>query len=375
MRRSLIVAAILLATAMPVPASTGSIAISEILPDPGSGREFIELHASGALDMTGWTIGDAAGNTFTFGATTLAAGQRIVVWGGGEGDARGPAWSRASVWNNGGDVATLRDASGVVVDVLAYGSSSWPDGRNDTVPAAPATGQSLSLWQDRWVETQPTPGAAPHAGSGTMGAAVANAPPRVSMAAPASSQPGQTIVVDIDVDDPNGDLAGWQLNDHQGTLHNGTVAGARSLSVVTPDRDTWTLTLTAMDSVGANSTVHRTISIVAAGLSVIVPPGAAFPSFLPGQAEVVSSNITLRNDGDITITPRIDVSDLTGPDTIPVAGRLSIGSPGEWTAYEGPLTALPALAPGESRHIAFRLTDIPVPLAAGDYGTSFAVVA
>ena len=46
-----------------------------------------------------------------------------------------------------------------------------------------------------------------------------------------------------------------------------------------------------------------------------------------------------------------------------------------WYPYTGPLTQMPPLDAGASVEIAFRLSAVPTPMAAGTYGTSFTVVA
>lgn len=71
-----------------------------------------------AVDLGGWTVHDAAArpHRYTFPAPTLlAAGASLRLWTGRGRD--GPAdryWGRRqAVWNNDGDVATLRDPDGV----------------------------------------------------------------------------------------------------------------------------------------------------------------------------------------------------------------------------------------------------------------------
>ncbi len=351
-----------------VPAQAETAAITELLPDPGTGREFIEIHAPG-IDLTGWSIADAAGNTYTF-ATDF--GDRVVVWGGGEADGRGPAWSRATVWNNAGDVAYLYDATGALVDVLAYGSATHPHG--GTVHDAPPTGQSLTFREGTWIHAAPTPGTTSQEQGASMSAEVVNVPPSVALTTPPEAEPGAIVDVTVHVTDDNGDAVAWTLQADGVLVANGS-AGDHQVSVPAPmDRDVMHLLLTATDSAGNTATTSADVTIVARGLVVVAD--LHFPAFPPGAAEVVTlGNASIRNDGAEPVTPLIDVSDLAGPQVVPVAGRLDIGIDGTWIAYAGPLTELPTIAPGQAVSLQFRLRDVPVPLAAGTYGTSFAVIA
>lgn len=136
-------------------AKPGAIVINEVLFDPpdgalgdanrdgvrsGSDDEFIELvNASGdALDLSNWTIevraaGDARASVrHVFAAgTQIAAGDAIVVFGGGNFDARNPAFGGAQVFkastgnlalSNNGATITVRDATGAAIDEFAYGT-------------------------------------------------------------------------------------------------------------------------------------------------------------------------------------------------------------------------------------------------------------
>ena len=75
--------------------------------------------ASDAVDLTGWTLTEAAGRTYTFpDGTTLAAGASVTVHVGSGTDGDGHLyWGRGSpVLNNDGETVTIRNASGAVVD-------------------------------------------------------------------------------------------------------------------------------------------------------------------------------------------------------------------------------------------------------------------
>jgi micrococcal nuclease len=86
--------------------------------------EYVTLENRGdeTLDLSGWTVADEAGKTYTFGTVTLGAGERVTLHSGsGEDTASDVYWGRSSaVWNNGGDTVTVRDADGEVVAELPY---------------------------------------------------------------------------------------------------------------------------------------------------------------------------------------------------------------------------------------------------------------
>ncbi len=107
-----------------------------------------------------------------------------------------------------------------------------------------------------------------------------------------------------------------------------------------------------------------------------------FPDLRPGDSSVNATDwATLRNEGSDAVTPLLDVSPFTGiAGEIPVDGNLEVGvrvagGNATWVAYSGPLTPLPPVAPGASFELSLRLLSVPTPLAAGAYGTTFAVVA
>jgi micrococcal nuclease len=70
------------------------------------------------VDLSGWSVVDAAGKTYTFPpGTALEPGAELTLrTGTGTNDEEAVYWGRASaVWNNDGDTITLRDDDGVVV--------------------------------------------------------------------------------------------------------------------------------------------------------------------------------------------------------------------------------------------------------------------
>jgi hypothetical protein len=113
---------------------TGSVFINEVLiNEPGSNvtREFVELvnPAGTAVDLSGWTVSDAAGLRHTFASgTTLGAGRAVVVFGGASGIPVGmtnavAASSGALSLSNSGDTVTVRNAAGTTVATATFGSS------------------------------------------------------------------------------------------------------------------------------------------------------------------------------------------------------------------------------------------------------------
>jgi micrococcal nuclease len=82
--------------------------------------EWVVLENTGdaELDLTGWTLGDAAGHTYRFpDGVTLAPGERVTLYtGGGTDSADDLYWGAdGAVWNNDGDTVIVRDAEGDVV--------------------------------------------------------------------------------------------------------------------------------------------------------------------------------------------------------------------------------------------------------------------
>ena len=129
--------------------------ITEILPAPLSGQpEWIEIHNPGdrPIDLEGWAIGDAAGQTELSGA--IAAHSRLVI-ATGELPAGAPILLVDRIGNglnNDGDTIYIYADDGWIVDQVQYGSEVLP---------SPERGRSLALEPQRWVVTaQPTPGEA-----------------------------------------------------------------------------------------------------------------------------------------------------------------------------------------------------------------------
>jgi hypothetical protein len=73
--------------------------------------------------LSGWTLKDATGYTYTFGTFSLGAGKSVYVHTGkGTNTATHRYWQRAAyVWNNtGSDTGTLRTKAGTVIHRCSY---------------------------------------------------------------------------------------------------------------------------------------------------------------------------------------------------------------------------------------------------------------
>jgi phosphatidylserine/phosphatidylglycerophosphate/cardiolipin synthase-like enzyme len=86
--------------------------------------ERVEMRNFGgaAVALSGWTLEDAGSYRYTFPAFSLAAGGTVTVWVKGGVDTGTELFSGrgSAVWNNEGDVGTVRDGDGSVVDVCEY---------------------------------------------------------------------------------------------------------------------------------------------------------------------------------------------------------------------------------------------------------------
>jgi competence protein ComEC len=81
--------------------------------------EWVEISNQGTSDvnLTGWTLEDGQNHTYTFPDFSLKAYADVVLHTGiGSDTFEDLYWNRkTAIWNNDGDVATLKDASGAVV--------------------------------------------------------------------------------------------------------------------------------------------------------------------------------------------------------------------------------------------------------------------
>ncbi len=82
-------------------------------------EEWVEISNLGTADVSlaGWTLEDAQNHTYKFPDFSLKAGGVAKVrTGAGNDTLEDLFWNRSSsIWNNDGDVATLKDASGSII--------------------------------------------------------------------------------------------------------------------------------------------------------------------------------------------------------------------------------------------------------------------
>ena len=79
--------------------------------------------STSAVRLTGWTVRDAQAHVYKFGSFTLGAGKVVTLHtGSGSNTATDRYWgSKAYIWNNTGDKATLKNPNGVTVDTCTWG--------------------------------------------------------------------------------------------------------------------------------------------------------------------------------------------------------------------------------------------------------------
>lgn len=128
-----------LGLATPAHATAGPVVFTRVYFDsPGSDtRSNTSLNAeyftlknvgSDARTLTGWTVEDNTGYTYTFGTFTLKGGASVTVHTGkGTNTSTHRYWGRGSyVWNNTGDTAYLYTSGGTRKDVCSFsGAGSY----------------------------------------------------------------------------------------------------------------------------------------------------------------------------------------------------------------------------------------------------------
>jgi len=119
--------------------STANVAINEIMYDPTSGNEWIELFNSGdsTVNLTGWVIKDAANHTFgDLTNVEIPAGKCVVINGTG------------SVLNNDNDEIHLFDDTTTEVDSAVYNDTMGANGNGKTLEYNPVS----DAWEESLVD-------------------------------------------------------------------------------------------------------------------------------------------------------------------------------------------------------------------------------
>lgn len=106
---------------------SGSIQVTEVVADPSgpSNAEDVVLKNTGgsAVDMSGWTVSDEGGHTYTVpSGFTLPAGETVTLNTEDGTDSESDLYwgSGSPIWNNGGDTVTVRGSDGTVVAEKSY---------------------------------------------------------------------------------------------------------------------------------------------------------------------------------------------------------------------------------------------------------------
>jgi hypothetical protein len=112
--------------AAPAP-TTGDARVTLVMADPPGDEgheEYVQItnFAVQALDLTGWQLKDASGNTFTFPSYTLPLNATVTVHACNGADTADTLYTHkcSAIWNNSGDTASLYDASGALVSTFTY---------------------------------------------------------------------------------------------------------------------------------------------------------------------------------------------------------------------------------------------------------------
>jgi len=89
--------------------------------------EWVEIknQGEGSVNMKNWTLKDEANHIYTFGDFTLASNKSVFIYSGCGIDTQEKLYwqcpeGKYAIWNNSGDTAFLRDASGNLVDSYKY---------------------------------------------------------------------------------------------------------------------------------------------------------------------------------------------------------------------------------------------------------------
>lgn len=152
-------------------ANGGALVINEILADPPRGKrgdanrdgtrdpaadEFVEIVNSGAVSvcLAGWTLSDAKGRRHLFPlGRALEPGKAVVVFGGGvptgrfgDADVQWASSGKGLSLSNAGDVLTLRDADGAVVQQISWGDCASTACSGEYIKGDLAVSSSVVRW-------------------------------------------------------------------------------------------------------------------------------------------------------------------------------------------------------------------------------------
>lgn len=118
-------------TATPATDGGGQLIVADIHADAAGNDnenlngEYLVFENTGdtSLDLSGWTVSDAAGHTYTFPAgVTLATGQQLTLYTGSGDDTDTELYwgSERAIWNNGGDTIIVKNDTGSVTLEESY---------------------------------------------------------------------------------------------------------------------------------------------------------------------------------------------------------------------------------------------------------------
>jgi len=111
---------LMLPTSLPTltPSGPPLVEIGQVLGSGDAATEMVVVrNRGGMVSLEGWTLADAEGNIFTFPALTLFTDAKVRVHSTEGNSMPGDLyWGRANPAWNGGELITLRDAAGEVVD-------------------------------------------------------------------------------------------------------------------------------------------------------------------------------------------------------------------------------------------------------------------
>ena len=83
--------------------------------------EWVKIISDVQVNMTGWTLSDAANHVYSFPSNFNLLGSVRVHTGYGNDNSTDLYWNRGQpVWNNDGDTATLKDNKGNIIDQKSY---------------------------------------------------------------------------------------------------------------------------------------------------------------------------------------------------------------------------------------------------------------